>query len=100
MSTISDGGRQIMPDTASKMPARIWAENTPDYGAWFDHRRDVDDVRYIRSDIVERLVEALGDLVQRFDTFDGQPFINPPDSLWAMVRSTLAAYRESISDKA
>jgi hypothetical protein len=42
----------------SEMPARIWAEDTRD-GAWFGHPRSAYAVEYIRSDIAERMAEAL-----------------------------------------
>lgn len=48
-----------------------------------------------RADLVEPLVEALDGLVQRFDTFDGQPFVNPADSPWSIARAAIAAYREA-----
>lgn len=43
----------------SKMPARIWAEDTRDYGAWFERKRDEYAVEYIRADIAEQMAEAL-----------------------------------------
>jgi hypothetical protein len=43
----------------SKMPARIWAEDTRDYGAWFERKRDECPVEYVRADIAEQMAEAL-----------------------------------------
>ena len=40
--------------------------------------------------------EALEALCERFDTFAGEPFDNPPDSIWATTRITLAAIRKEI----
>lgn len=88
-----------MSTSSNNMPARIWAGRktgwTADRTALFEK-----DTIYTRADIVERLAKALDGLVQRFDTFDGQPFVNPADSPWAIARSALAAYRESINDEA
>lgn len=97
-----------MRDT-SKMPARIWITAEDRSASWAGsftrwHASDLDHGDeypvYHRADIVERLAKALDGLVQRFDTFDGQPFVNPADSPWAIARSALAAYRESINDEA
>ena len=36
------------------------------------------------------LYEALAMLCDAFDTFDGEPFVNPPNSLWEKARAALA----------
>lgn len=98
MSTTNDGG-PIMSDTASKMPARIWAENTPDYGVWFDYRKDVDDVRYIRADIVERMAEAVSETIAKFDACDRISVRNTPLGI-VNLRRALNSYRGASNDKA
>jgi len=80
----------------SKMPERIFAWDGP--GSGWNDRVILNEVRtttYIRADLVEPLVGALDGLVQRFDTFDGQPFVNPADSPWSIARAAIAAYREA-----
>lgn len=82
---------------ASNMPARIWADlNSPAWSGSLDQVNGFDSAMpYYRADLVEPLVEALDGLVQRFDTFDGQPFVNPADSPWSIARAALTSYREA-----
>lgn len=39
------------------------------------------------------LYEALAELCERFDTIDGAPFHNPPDSVWGRARAALSSAR-------
>jgi len=80
------------------MPAKIWALPGITRGYWSpapSKHPNSAKIAYIRADLVEPLVEALDGLVQRFDTFDGQPFVNPADSPWSIARAAIAAYREA-----
>lgn len=66
MSTIIDGSRSIMPDAASKMPARIRVEQDAD-GFWTCREAISGSPEYVRADIVERLAEALARSVIAID---------------------------------
>lgn len=102
MSTIIDGGRSIMSDTASKMPARIWAGGDIPLRHWSEHkprhRDDPIDTAYIRADIVEAMAGALK-LIS-----DGRPE-NPIGDPWSfyddlvqIASDALSTYREASND--
>ena len=39
------------------------------------------------------LLEALEELCAKLDTISGEPFINPPDSMWGRARAAIAKAR-------
>ncbi len=93
-----------MPDTASKMPARISCDDIDAALCAMPSQRKRG-TAYYRADIVERLVEALEGLVQINESHNesiskiiGRP-LGWKDEYLNASRSALASYRESINDK-
>lgn len=93
-----------MPDTASKMPARIWATcngmstRLPDghrqfIGGWSEDKSRAGAEAYYRTDIVEAMAEALG---EARDALNGAP---NTVGLHNQIDSALNSYREASNDK-
>jgi hypothetical protein len=96
---------------ASKMPARIWAEDTRDYGAWFERKRDEYPVEYIRADIAEQMAEALREsslqityLHQKFQrTGSGEAVLSRNTaalSAWEASNPAILKARKAITEEA
>ena len=98
MSTTNDGG-PIMPDTASKMPARIWADlNSPAWSRSLDPVSGFDSAMpYYRADIVERMAEALEAAAARFNLMSGIGPANGVDPKvgYREAMQALNSYREA-----
>lgn len=92
-----------MPDTASKMPARIWAGPrtgwTADRTALFEK-----DTVYIRADLFEMLAGAASKFVavccDKRGEWNGMSFIDPGALMdsFVDVRDALTSYREATND--
>lgn len=48
----------------------------------------------------KQAVEALSELCERYDSFAGQPFVNPPDSTWGRARAALSSIQKEGSPDA
>lgn len=63
-------------------------------GPWWKQRAgklaDAAQSLILMAERVERLTTVLQALCDKYDAIDGQPFVNPPDSIWALARNALS----------
>lgn len=83
--------------TEQHMPARIWAEQTPN-GCWWDPEPRKRATEFIRADIAERLAEALEkvidyaiDLEVNIECDGGS--VNDTENVMDAARSALSAFQ-------
>jgi hypothetical protein len=92
--------------TERQMPARIWTYRISNFteGYWRTRRATSNDTCYVRSDIAERMAEALEGLVrineehnEAISQIIGHP-LNWKDDYLDQARSALSAFRSATQD--